>query len=213
MNKWIIAALLAAVAAPAFSQAVVAPAAPAPVSLATISGTALTPADLAVLAQATGASASQAAAVQNVAQVIQAAQAAPTIAGPWTGKLDIAFDPSLGAWQSVRSADEAVGVSKLVWSLAKGGQPLLNVSIFGGAVKSILSAPGQSPAAIGGLVAQIPGSALDWALGTQMGATWLPKAKSGLLFACDLTRIGKPCRTPFIGVGIAYGAAPAASTN
>lgn len=129
-------------------------------------------------------------------------------AAPWAGKLDLGSPIALGAWQSVTSADEAIGVAKHVWSLSKGDQPLLNIGVFAGVEKPMLAGLPQlnvAPTYLAGITTQVPGSALDWALGTQMGAAWLPKLKTGLLLADDLTRPRQlHLRPTFVGVGLTY---------
>lgn len=129
-------------------------------------------------------------------------------ASPWAGKLDLNSAPAIGAWQSVTSADEAVGLSKHLWSLNKGDQAVLNLGVFGGVSKPMLAGlPDLSvaPTFLAGVTAQVPGSALDWALGTKMGDAWLPKLKTGILLADDLTRPRQlHLRPTFVGVGLAY---------
>lgn len=131
--------------------------------------------------------------------------AAPSrAAGPLAGKLDLDSLPSVGLWQSVTSVDQAFGVSKRLVHLDYAGQPLVNVSLFFGATKPIVE-PATPVRYLAGDVVQVPGSTLDWALGTKMGDAWLPRLKTGVLFAHDLSRLSKThLFGEFQGVGISY---------
>ncbi len=125
--------------------------------------------------------------------------------GKWAGKIDLTPDFALGTWQSLKSADEAFGLSKRVWHLDKGGQTLVNVGLFAGVQKPIFTAPGSAPRFLGGDIIGVPGSTLDWALGTKWGDAWAPRLKTGVLFAHDLTRIAKThLFGDFIGIGASY---------
>ena len=127
-------------------------------------------------------------------------------AGKWAGKLDLTKDFALGGWQSLKSADEAYGISKPVWSLLKGGQPILNVGLFAGIDKPLVPLASSSPKFLGGLTVAVPGSTLDWALGTNMGAQWVPALKTGLLCAYDVSRPKALKAVPdFVGIGASYG--------
>ncbi len=132
--------------------------------------------------------------------------AAPAFASsPLAGRLDLASGPTFGAWQSLTSVDQAVGLSKRVLHLDYAGTPLLNLSVFAGVSKHMLSEPAAPVRFLAGDVVQVPGSDLDWALGTNWGAQWLPKLKTGILFAHDLSRLTKThLFGDFIGIGASY---------
>jgi hypothetical protein len=134
------------------------------------------------------------------------AVAAPSHAGsPLAGRLDLSSPPSVGGWQSLKSADQAFGVSKRLLHLDYKGQSLVNLSVFAGITKPMLTEPATPIRFLGGDVVQLPGSDLDWALGTNWGSQWLPKLKTGVLFAHDLSRISKThLFGEFWGVGAAY---------
>lgn len=123
-------------------------------------------------------------------------------AGPISGHLDLSTLPTIGAWQSLTSVDQAVGISKRVFHLDWDGQTLINVSAFGGVTKPMLTEPATPLRFLAGDVIAIPGSVLDWALGTKWGDAWLPKLKTGVLFAHDVSRFGNLKLKPdFIGIG------------
>jgi hypothetical protein len=176
----IIAALLFVLAGPAIAQdAPQAPAAPAPVVVA-------------------------APASPDPLALVQAA-AASIPAGKWAGKADLALNVSLGTWQSLKSTDQAFGISKRFFHLDKGGQTLVNVGLFAGVQKPIFTAPSSTPRVLGGDIIGVPGSTLDWALGTKWGDAWAPRLKTGVLFAHDLTRLAKThLFGDFIGIGASY---------
>lgn len=219
-----VAVLLALIALmPVMAHAQDAAAAPAPAPLATVSGTAadpspavsapatplqqaaaalapaLTPAEAALVA----AGAADAQKVAGLAQ--EAVRALPS--GPWNGRLDRSLsDFRLGGWQSLKSLDQAYGVSKPVWALNKGDEPLLNFGLFAGVKKPLDPLVSSSPRFLAGETVAIPGHAFDWALGTNMGSYWLPKAKAGILIAHDWTRPSQLKLCPdFVGVGLTYG--------
>lgn len=126
-------------------------------------------------------------------------------ASPLAGKLDLTSLPSIGAWQSITSADQALGVSKRLFHLDYAGQALVNISVFAGATKPMLSEPAAPIRFLGGDVIQVPGSTLDWILGTKWGSAWAPRLKTGILFAHDLSRISKThLFGEFQGIGISY---------
>jgi len=133
------------------------------------------------------------------------AVAAPSFASsPLAGRLDLSSMPSIGAWQSLTSADQAVGVSKRLFHMDYAGQPLVNLSVFAGVSKPMVE-PATPVRFLAGDVIQVPGSTLDWALGTDWGSKWLPKLKTGILFAHDLSRLSKThLFGDFIGIGAAY---------
>lgn len=163
-------------------------------SLPTVSGTA---SDATFVAQGADQ-------VQQIAALTQQGLAAIP-AGSWAGKLDLNRDFALGGWQSLKSADEAYGISKRVWSLQKGGQTLMNVGLFIGADKPLVPLVSSSPRLLGGATIAVPGSTLDWALGTNWGAQWVPSLKTGLLCAYDLFRPKTLKSVPdFVGIGAAY---------
>lgn len=126
-------------------------------------------------------------------------------AASWTGRIDRTSPPSIGGWQSLKSADQAFGVSKRVYYVDTDGQPVLNLGLFAGVSKPLFSEPAAAPHALGGVTVAVPGSALDWALGTKWGDAWLPALKTGLLCAYDLTRLKALKAVPdFVGVGASW---------
>lgn len=126
------------------------------------------------------------------------------------GHFDLTTPPAIGAWQSLTSIDQAVGVSKRLLHLDYAAQPLINVSVFAGASKPLVE-PATPVRFLAGDVIQIPGSALDFALGTKWGDAWIPNLKTGVLFAHDLSRLASSHLTPdFIGIGAMY---PFGSSN
>lgn len=183
---------------------------PTPVvpQIAAVSGTAMTiDQAAAILASAQEIIGPQAAAaLQNTAQVVLAAANAPKLAaGPWSGKFDFTSWPYPSVYQSFTSLDQAVGFEKHVWSLYKGNVELFRMGAFGGLYKPMLTEPRQSPRSLGGVTAQVPGSALDWALGTHWGAEFVPALKSSVIIAADLTRFNDiGWRNTFYGVGLSY---------
>lgn len=216
MNKILIAVMLSALTVPSFAQTdasapttpVTAPVA-APAPLPSISGTALTPDESAFIQagaqEVLGAKGAQdAAALIAVAPAAEAAIAALP-SGKWVGRLDLSKDFQLGGWQSLKSTDEAYGISKRVWHLDKGNQTLLNVGLFVGVDKPLVPLASSSPKFLGGATIAVPGSTLDWALGTKMGDAWAPNLKTGVLCAYDLSRIKQIGLVPdFVGIGASY---------
>ncbi len=96
-------------------------------------------------------------------------------------------------------------MSKRLWSLSKGGYLLLNVGVFAGIEKPLVPLAGSPVRFLAGDVIQVPGSALDWALGTKWGDAWVPNLKTGVLFAHDLSRLSKThLFGDFIGIGGSY---------
>jgi hypothetical protein len=129
--------------------------------------------------------------------------AAPSFASPWAGKLDLSSIPAAAAYQSLTSADQAFGFQKHVWGLEYDGQEMMSLSVQASIVKPTLSA--ESPRFVAGPVIAVPGSLLDWTLGTTWGQQWLPKAKTGFTAAPDVTRLNDiSVRNTFFGFGIAY---------
>ena len=121
------------------------------------------------------------------------------------GRLDLASSPSVGAWQSVRDAEQGLGISKRLLVVSKDDVEVLGLGVFAGAVKPLLTEPGASPSAIGGVTVSVPGSLLDAVLGTKMGDRWVPRLKTGVLVGYDLTRPRVLRLDPrFVGVGVAY---------
>jgi hypothetical protein len=125
--------------------------------------------------------------------------------GAWTGRLDLTPDFGAGAWQSVKSPDQAYGVSKRLFMLQKGGNDLLNLGLFVGVNKPLVPLAGSPLRFLGGATIAVPGSTLDWALGTNWGSQWAPALKTGVLCAYDLTRIKQVKAVPdFVGIGATY---------
>lgn len=123
---------------------------------------------------------------------------------PLAGRLEFSSPASFGLWQSLTSADQAMGISKRFFHLDYAGQALVNISIFAGVSKPIVE-PATPTRFLAGDVIQIPGSTLDWALGTKWGDAWLPPLKTGVLFAHDLSRISTTHLKPdFIGIGATW---------
>lgn len=126
-------------------------------------------------------------------------------ASPLAGRLALDPNPTIGGWQSVRSADQATGISERFFHVDYAGQPLVNVSFFAGVTKPVFTEPQSSVRFLAGDVWQVPGSTLDWTLGTKWGSAWAPKLKVGLLFAHDLSRISKThLFGEFQGIGLSY---------
>lgn len=122
-----------------------------------------------------------------------------------SGKLDLTSLPSYGVWQSVTNTNEAIGVSKHLYSVLIGTQPLVAVGVFVGAYKPMLTQPAAPLGVLGGATVAVPGSLLDWAMNTTMGSQWLPLLKTGMLFSWDITRPNELHPAPsFIGVGASY---------
>ena len=133
-----------------------------------------------------------------VVVIIAAALLPGAARAAWNGKLDLTPDFSLAAYQSVTSPDEVFGVGKRLFSLNKESQDIVNIGIFGGVDR-------EDSHGLAGFTGQVPGSLLDWALNTKMGAAWLPDLKTGMLFGYDLTRPKELRAEPnFIGLGIAW---------
>lgn len=123
----------------------------------------------------------------------------------WSGKWDFTPDATIGGWQSIKSADQAVGVSKRFWHVDKGSDPILNLGLFGGGSKPLLSEPSSSLRILGGVTIAVPGSVIDWALGTNWGSQWIPALKTGILCAYDVTRLKSLKAVPdFVGIGASY---------
>jgi hypothetical protein len=113
--------------------------------------------------------------------------------------------PAIGAWQSLNSADQALGVKEDLWTIHANAQPLC---VFGwefSVTKPMVSSPRDPVRFVGGPTFSVPGSLLDWTLGTPWGQQWLPKAKTGLTAAPDLTRLNAiGVKNTFFGFGITY---------
>ncbi len=126
-------------------------------------------------------------------------------ASPWAGKLDMTSLPAIGGWQSLKSADQAFGATKRLFHADYNGNVLVNISVFAGVTKPMLTEPATPIRFLAGDVIQVPGSTLDWALGTKWGSAWAPKLKTGILFAHDLSRIAKThLFGEFVGIGASY---------
>lgn len=122
-----------------------------------------------------------------------------------TGRFDASTPPAFGAWQSVVSADQAIGVSKPIYHIAVNSVEAVRLGLFLGGSKPLLSDPPAPIAFLGGLVVTVPGSLLDLALGTHMGDLWVPRLKTGVLLADDLTRPSQlHLRPSFAGIGAAW---------
>lgn len=122
--------------------------------------------------------------------------------GKWAGKLDFkTLTP--GAYASVYNTDSVEGVGLRAWHLDKGTQDILNVGLFVGIHRyGVLGTPTKG---IGGGTFQIPGSLLDFALGTKMGDMWVPKLKTGIFGGWDFVRPKDlKARPDFIGFGAGY---------
>lgn len=149
----------------------------------------------------------------GVLEVVQAASTAePLPAGPWAGKLRLHELPSVAVAQSLLTADQAIGVHKDLWSLYKGPYEILRVGGFAGLYKPLLTKQSEGPHELVGATMLVPGSALDWAMGTKYGDEWLPALKSGLLCGYDATHPKTiRLRPDFVGALLEYklGAAPA----
>lgn len=124
------------------------------------------------------------------------------LASPWAGKLDATIIPYASAYQSFTDATEAVGFEKRVVSLNYDGQEVAKLGVFAGVASG---AVGVAPKAVAGPTFAVPGSLLDWALGTTWGQQWLPRLKTGVTASYDLVRPSQAhWRPDFYGFGIAY---------
>lgn len=149
--------------------------------------------------------------MRNLILVAALACIAVNARAQWAGKLDMSSPPSFGAWQSVTSAEQAVGLTRRAGHLDYGQHVVTNAGVFIGVSKPALTEPSSPARPLGGFTFAVPGSTLDWALGTDWGARWAPRLKTGLLFAYDLTRVNAlRLRPNFVGVGATYpwGSAP-----
>lgn len=132
------------------------------------------------------------------------ALAIPGHASPWSGKLDMTINPYASAYQSFTDARQALGFEKRIVSLNHNGIEVAKLGLFVGATHD-LSAVGAAPKAVGGMTLSVPGSDLDWVLGTTWGQQWLPKLKTGVTASYDLVRPSQAHLNPdFYGFGIAY---------
>jgi hypothetical protein len=131
--------------------------------------------------------------------------AIPSHAAVIAGKIDLTTLPAIGVWQSLQSTDQAIGVSKRFFHVDADAQPLLNVGLFAGGTKPLLSNAGQTTRFLMGETIGVPGSTLDWALGTTWGDKWVPQLKTGILIAHDWSRIHAMHILPdFIGAGVTW---------
>ena len=145
--------------------------------------------------------------INAAAGAVQTAKSLPS--GPLRGKLDFNVPPTLGAWQSFTSADQAVGASEPAWHLEKGGQDLLNLGVAAAIKVHDVNGAGVPVASFFlGETIQVPGSVIDWALGTKMGDTWVPRLKTGFLVAYDMWHLKEVAQKngapSFVGGGISY---------
>jgi hypothetical protein len=123
---------------------------------------------------------------------------AAAVASPWRGVLDAQWPPKPALYQSLVDADQAAGVQSSLWSVTYGTQTLITAGAFAGATRA-------QEKIIAGPTVKVPGSLLDWTLGTSWGQAWLPKAKAGLLIGWDFTRPAILKAKPnFAGVGVAF---------
>lgn len=120
-------------------------------------------------------------------EVVQAASTAEMPSGQWHGKLQLSALPAIAAAQSFNSLNQAIGLHKDLWSLYKGPYEILRVGLFTGFYKPLLTDPSKGPHSLAGGTILVPGSAFDWAMGTNYGDKWLPALKSGILVAYDGT--------------------------
>ena len=128
--------------------------------------------------------------------------AAPSFASPWQGKLDTTFVPYAAAYQSFTSATEVLGLEKRVLSVYYNGQEMIKFGVLAGESSG---AVGVAPRAVAGPTFAVPGSLLDWSLGTTWGQQWLPKLKTGVIAWYDLARPSQAhWRPDGYGFGIAY---------
>lgn len=139
----------------------------------------------------------------DILQLVNASAAVKLPDGPWVGKSQLSALPSLALAQSCTSTDQALGIHKDLWSLYKGGYEIVRVGGFGGFYKPLFTSSG--PRSLAGGTVLVPGSALDWALGTNYGDKYLPALKSGILVAYDVTRPKSLSWNPnFIGPILSY---------
>lgn len=165
---------------------------PTPVSLPTVSGTAT------ALPTVSGTAG-------DILQLVNASAAAKLPDGPWAGKSQLWSLPSVALAQSFTTTDQAVGIHKDLWSLYKGGYEVVRVGAFGGFYKPIFTSNGKGPRSLAGATVLVPGSALDWAMGTNYGEKWLPALKSGILVAYDASRPKALGWSPdFVGALLSY---------
>ncbi len=140
--------------------------------------------------------------MKNLLAVLFLALVAPAHASPWAGKLDTSIIPYASAYQSFTDSREALGFEKRIVSLNYNGQEVAKLGVFAGEASG---AVGVGPKAVAGPTFALPGSLLDWALGTTWGQQWLPKLKTGVTASYDLVRPSQAHWKPdFYGFGIAY---------
>lgn len=121
---------------------------------------------------------------------------------PWAGRLDTSIIPYASAYQSFTDSREALGFEKRIVSLSYAGNEIAKFGVFVGEASGAI---GVAPKAVAGPTFALPGSLLDWALGTTWGAQWLPKLKTGVTASYDLVRPSQAHLKPdFYGFGIAY---------
>lgn len=144
---------------------------------------------LALLLLASGASA-------QVAPEVQVCQLQRPLYKALSGHLDLALDFAISAYQSVTEPDEVAGIGKRIFYVNKDAQEIVSLGAFGGIRRS-------DNHGVAGPTGQVPGSLLDFLLGTKMGDAWLPRLKTGMFFGWDITRPRDlKVRPDFIGVGV-----------
>lgn len=130
------------------------------------------------------------------------------LAAPLHAEVDGKFawsTPAVGAWQSLTNADQALGLKEDLWTIHVNHQPLCVFGLEASVTKPAISSPDDPVRFVGGPTLSVPGSLLDWTLGTTWGQQWLPKAKAGLTAAPDVTRLNAiGFKNTFFGFGITY---------
>lgn len=141
----------------------------------------------------------------DILQLVNASAAAKLPDGPWAGRSQLKSFPSIALAQSFTTTDQAIGIHKDLVSLYKGGYEVIRVGVFGGFYKPIFTSNGQGPRSLAGGTILVPGSALDWVMGTNYGNKFLPALKSGVLVAYDITRPNSlGLRPDFVGGLLEY---------
>lgn len=121
-------------------------------------------------------------------------------------KLDLKSLPSAAAYQSFTSLQQVIGLEKPLVSLNTTGDYAHEILHFGINVSIRVDdrlKPFGTP--LGGPTFHLPGSVLDWALGTKWGESWLPKLKTGLFAGYDIFHPNDIKLKPsFAGFGVSY---------
>lgn len=126
----------------------------------------------------------------------------PSVCGAVSGKFDLLSLPQPSAYQSFISPQQVVGLEKSLYFVYISSQELCHVGLDVGMLVNDQIPKG---APLGGPTLHVPGSLLDWALGTQMGAAWLPKLKAGVFAGYDLFHPTNIKAKPnFSGFGVTY---------